>query len=197
MNTLKRLSITLIVLFVVAGGCMLQRVSASDFHFENIQIQDIKINNNANVQNDVTTTSNTGGNTTTTTGNSTTTVTTGNAGSQTTVTNCVNTTSVNGNANCGGTQPTNTPTPTPDPCVINPSSCATPTPGNGGGGGGSSSSNSSGGSSSSNGPTQAVLGASTMAGTGTFENSLMALLFALGVVLLAFGKYSFSLDKRK
>lgn len=89
-------------------------------------------------------------------------------------------------------QPTAAPTPTPTPgsggCTSN---CG------GGNSGGGSSSNSGSGSSSSSAPSQAVLGASTLASTGTFEQNLMNSLFILGMIVLSLGGLSYAKEKKK
>lgn len=197
MKSLKKITIACVVALLFVAFVVF-RVNASDFHFDNVKIEDIKINNTANVQNTTQTTANTGGNTTTATGgNATNTVTTGNAGAQANVTNCVNTTAINGTANCGTASPTNAPSATPVP--------ATPTPGNGSGGGsnggGGSSSSSSGGGSSSGGSSgssnaTAVLGASTFAGTGTFAQNLMNSMAFAGMIVLSLGGLSYAKEKK-
>lgn len=120
----------------------------------------------------------------------------------------------------GSTTPT--PTPTTDPCANNacvtptvtvtptatPSATPTdtptptPTPGNSGctsncGSSDNNNNNNSNNNSSNNSsqPTQAVLGASTMASTGTFDTTLMNLMFGSG--LMTFGAGLLSLKKNK
>lgn len=98
--------------------------------------------------------------------------------------------------------PTVTPTPTTDPCIENedcvtptatptPTQTITPTPtttsngggGNGGGDGLGCASHDC--STHPSTPTQAVLGASTMASTGTFEENTMNLLAVAGIILMS------------
>ena len=82
-----------------------------------------------------------------------------------------------------------TPTPTTDPCANNACVTPTPTPSNNGGNGGSS-------SNSSTTTTQAVLGASTMAETGTFTENLMNILLIAGIISLAAGSLSYAKENR-
>ncbi|HSD98560.1 MAG TPA: hypothetical protein VLB73_02565 [Patescibacteria group bacterium] len=53
-----------------------------------------------------------------------------------------------------------------------------------------------GGSSSSSQPIQAVLGASTMAGTGTFENTVMDFMLVAGIVVLALGAKKYAKESK-
>lgn len=91
-----------------------------------------------------------------------------------------------------------TPTPTTDPCANNacvtPTPTATPTPTSTNSGNGGSSSGGS--SSSSTTTTQAVLGASTMAETGTFTENLMNILLIAGIISLAAGSLSYAKENR-
>lgn len=100
-------------------------------------------------------------------------------------------------------------------CPITPTATpsATPTPTNGGGSTGGSDGQSDGlGCSShdcsgnkvgggqvlgaSTGPTQAVLGASTMAGTGTFENTVMDIMLVAGMIVLSLGGLSYAKENK-
>ncbi|HYK08618.1 MAG TPA: hypothetical protein VEW42_03935 [Candidatus Eisenbacteria bacterium] len=109
-----------------------------------------------------------------------------------------------------------TPSPSPviDPCANNacgapiatPTAMPTNAPSNNGG----STSNDSGdglgcathdcsgnqAGATSAGPIQAVLGASTMAGTGTFENSVMTLMLVAGLIVLSLGGISFAKENK-
>lgn len=105
-----------------------------------------------------------------------------------------------------------TPTPSVDPCANN--GCVTPTPTTTSGGGSTggdglsdglgcgshdcSQHQSSGGSvlGASTGPEQAVLGASTMAGTGTFAENLMNIMFVAGTIILGAGIKSYAKEKK-
>jgi len=94
---------------------------------------------------------------------------------------------------------TPTVTPTPTTPVVTP----TNTPSNGGNGGGPGdglgcsthdcSGNHAGGS---NGTTQAVLGASTFAGTGTFETAVMDIMLVAGMIVLSLGGLSYAKEKK-
>lgn len=114
---------------------------------------------------------------------------TGDASTHGVIINHVNTNIIDTGCKCTPTPGSSTPTPGIQPT-------ATPTPGSNGGnnggsgGGGSNSGGSSNSSSSSNNSTQAVLGASSMASTGTFMNNFMntVLLLGIGFVLLGLGK---------
>jgi hypothetical protein len=110
-----------------------------------------------------------------------------------------------------------TPTIVPVTPTATPTAAVTPTPtntpSNGGNGGGAGdglgcathdcSGNQVGGPSTSGavlgtstGPIQAVLGASTMAGTGTFENSVMTLMLLAGMIVLSLGGLSYAKENK-
>jgi len=105
--------------------------------------------------------------------------------------------------------PTNVPcgqdcidvTPTPTPTVEQPTATPTNTPSNPGGPGDGKSDGRSDGRSSCPECTQApqgqVLGASTMAGTGTFEQNLMNSFAIFGMLLLTAGYKSYAKEKAK
>lgn len=83
---------------------------------------------------------------------------------------------------------TTTPTATPTPTVTPAAPTATPTPGSNNGGGDGRSDGLSSCPSCTQAPQghiQAVLGASTMASTGTFEENTMNLLAAMGIILMS------------
>lgn len=93
-------------------------------------------------------------------------------------------------------EPTATPTPeataTPTPTGV---PTATPTPGNSGCTDNCGTPNNNGGSSTSSTPTQAVLGASTMAATGTFTENLMNIFMTLGMISLVAGAAKYAKTK--
>lgn len=95
--------------------------------------------------------------------------------------------------NCVTPTPTATPTPTLTPTEA-PTPTPTNTPSNGGGDNGGSNNNSSNNSNNSQ-PTQAVLGASTMAATGTFSTTLMNFMLVAGMMVLALGATSYAKEK--
>ncbi len=185
------------------SGVFILLIFASQF-LTSVSHGDINITNTGNVQINSTTQCNTGNNTI--------------AGQNSGV--VINSQATTGNANCGTTvqttvntntvivgNPTSTPTPSVDPCIANPASCITPTPtqtpSNGGGSGGGSGSGSSGSSngsgtsasSGSSAPIQAVLGASTMAATGTFETNLMNVMLLVGILFFGAGIKSYAKEK--
>jgi len=83
----------------------------------------------------------------------------------------------------------NTPTPTPGPTATpTPGPTATPTPGSGGGG------SNNGGSGSQ--PSQTILGTTTMAKTGGFEQTLMNSFALIGMVSLSIGSITYAKTKK-
>lgn len=89
-------------------------------------------------------------------------------------------------------------TPTPTIAQATPTD-ATPTPGssdNGGSNNNSNNSSSSNNSSNNSTPTQAVLGASTMASTGVFEDTVMNLMTVLGMISLGAGATKYVKTKK-
>lgn len=107
----------------------------------------------------------------------------------------------NNGCNYVTTEPTPTPTPTE---TVTPTPTPTPSGGDGsacqsncaGSGGGDGSSNTPPSNTSNSSPTQAVLGASTMAGTGTFETSAMNLMLLVGMMVSGTGFLSYAKEKK-
>ena len=158
---------------------------ASNFTFTKTEI---KVDNNATVDNTVHTNANSGSNTTNSNGGNVI-VQTGNAGAETIICNDVNHTVINANSgqSCPPGSNAVTPTPVPQPTATPIPGC-TSNCGGGSNGGGSSSNNSSSGGSSSGSSTQAVLG---MASTGTFTENMMN-----AIALAGFGFFSLGLIQK-